>query len=486
MPAMHDWQWGVLLATVVLGLAGLAALIWRRVRPGGAVPEDLLRRLGELESTLAAAFTRAQSDMAARLEQVKGDLRTDLAERLQAGTLALRDGVERQLGEGRSEQARRLDAAVAALEQKLEALRAGTESRLGQVGDKLAAKFDQLSETQAQAARQARGELAQALGESTRALEQRFAALEQRTTQNLEAIRASVDARLGAISEQVQARLEKNLQEGFAHFQKVQEHLRAAEEQLRSVGQVGQSINELNALLKLPHLRGRFGEAELGRLLADFLPAGAYEEQVAVVPGSPEKVDAVVRFPNYRLPIDSKFNREQVLPLFETSDPAALQAAREQLARTIKDQAREIAAKYIHPEHGTTDLALMFLPSETLYFEVIRNGELCEALHKLKVFPVSPNTLAITLKAVAMSISQFEFARGVQKTLEQLHAAQQSFTHFQRKFEEVGKSLEKAQQAYHTATGHLHRYANRVVRLTGEPLPELPETGAPGENTPPA
>lgn len=475
MPAMHDWQFVVFLGVLVLGLAGLAWLIWRSGRGLAAPPDELLRRLSELETALAAAFTRAQTDMAARVEQIKGDLRTDLAERLQAGVLAVRDGVERQLSEGRTEQSRRLEAAVAALEQKFELLRSATESRLGQVGDKLAAKFDQLSETQAQAARQARGELAQALGESTRTLEQRFTALEQRTAQSLETIRANVDARLGAISEQVQAKLEKNLQEGFAHFQKVQEHLRAAEEQLRSVGQVGQSINELNALLKLPHLRGKFGEAELGRLLADFLPAGAFEEQVPIVPGSREAVDAVVKFPNHRLPIDSKFNREQVLPLFETSDPEALRAAREQLAQTIKAQAREISEKYIHPEHGTTDLALMFLPSETLYFEVIRNGELCEALHKLKVFPVSPNTLAITLKAVAMSISQFEFARGVQKTLEQLNAAQRSFTLFQRKFEEVGKGLEKAQEAYHTATGHLHRYANRVVRLTGEPPPELPE-----------
>ncbi len=480
---MHDWQFVVLLAVLGLGLAGLAWGLWRR-GPGAGVPaEELASRLAGLEKTLAEAFTRAQTDMAARVEQIKGDLRTDLAERLQAGVLALRDGVERQLSEGRGEQGRRLEAAVAALEQKFEQLRTATESRLGQVGDKLAAKFDQLSETQARAARQARGELAQALGESTRTLEQRFAALEQRTAQSLEAIRANVDARLGMISEQVQAKLEKNLQEGFAHFQKVQEHLRAAEEQLRSVGQVGQSINELNALLKLPHLRGKFGEAELSRLLADFLPAGAFEEQVPIVPGSREAVDAVVKFPNHRLPIDSKFNREQVLPLFETSDPETLRAAREQLAQTIRAQAREISEKYIHPEHGTTDLALMFLPSETLYFEVIRNGELCEALHKLKVFPVSPNTLAITLRAVAMSISQFEFARGVQKTLEQLGAAQRSFALFQRKFEEVGKGLEKAQEAYQTASGHLNRYANRVVRLTGEPPPELPEAAEAADNS---
>jgi DNA recombination protein RmuC len=470
---MSGLEFGLLLGLPILGLACVAWLVWR-LRPQSD-REELLRRLAELEAGLGGAFTRAQTDMAARVEQVKGDLRTDLADRLQSGLAGVRDTVDRQLAEGRAEQGRRLDATVTALEQKFDALRAGTETRLNQVGDRLAAKFDQLGETQTQSARQARGELAQALGETTKALEARFATLEQRTAQHLEAIRGNVDARLGAISEQVQAKLEKNIQEGFAHFQKVQEHLKAAEEQLRGVGQVGQSINELNNLLKLPHLRGKFGEAELGRLLADFLPASAFAEQEIIVPGTKEAVDAVVRFPNFRLPIDSKFNREQVLALFETGDPEALKVAREQLAVAIRAQARSISEKYIHPEHGTTDLALMFLPSETLYFEVIRNGGLCDALHKLKVFPVSPNTLAITLRAVAMSISQFEFAKGVEKTLEQLSAAQKSFGHFQRKFEDVGRGLEKAQEAYNTATGHLNRYTNRVVRLTGETVPELPE-----------
>lgn len=473
MRGMSGLEFGLLLGVPVLGMAVLGWLLWRWRAASGR--EELLRRIETLEATLSGAFAKANADMAARVEQVKGDLRTELGDRLQQGLAGVRETVDRQLAGGREEQDRRLAATVLALEQKFEALRGGTEARLNQVGEKLAAKFDQLSDAQAQAARQARGELAQALAESTKALEQRFTALEQRTGQSLEAIRAGVDARLGAISEQVQAKLEKNIQEGFAHFQKVQEHLKAAEEQLRSVGQVGQSINELNNLLKLPHLRGKFGEAELGRLLADFLPAGAFAEQVVIVPGTKEAVDAVVKFPRFMLPVDSKFNREQVLPLFETSDPEALKAAREQLAVTIKAQARSISEKYIHPEHGTTDLALMFLPSETLYFEVIRNGELCDALHKQKVFPVSPNTLAITLRAVAMSISQFEFAKNVEKTLEQLGAAQRSFGHFQRKFEEVGKGLERAQEAYHTASGHLNRYSNRVVRLTGETVPEVAE-----------
>ena len=501
---MTTMQWVSLLA---LGAAGFAALAWLLLRLRADVQSPaVLERLRELESELEASFTKANADMAARIEQVKGDLRLDLAERLAQGLTGVRETVERQLVEGRAEQTRRLDATVAALEQKFDGLRTATESRLDQLAEKQAGaaresrqeltqslaalttgvqgKFDQLSESQAHAARQARAELAAALAESMRGLEQRFATLEQRTSQSLETIRSKVDERLQALGDQVQAKLEKNIQEGFAHFQKVQEHLRAAEEQLRHVGAVGQSITELNNLLKLPHLRGSFGEAELGRLLADFLPAGSFEEQAVIVEGSRERVDAVVKFPRFRLPIDSKFNREQILPLFETADPAALEEARRQLVATIKQQARDIAEKYIRPDHGTTDLALMFLPSETVYFEVIRSAELTAALHKLKVFPVSPNTLAITLRAVAMSISQYEFARNVQDTLNQIRQAQDHFGRFQKKFEQVGKGLQNAQEAYQTATGHLNRYANRVVSLTGEPVPELPAAESGGAPEP--
>ena len=490
---------------LLVQLAAAALLAWLLLRQRAAsVPEELLRRLTDLESSLAGAVAKANADLAARVAEVKGDVRADLADRLQTGMQGVRETVDRQFADGRAEQAHRLGETVAALEQKFDALRQATEGRLEQLGDRqslslrearqelglslkgftesLQARFDKLTEGQESTSREARTELSRALAETTRVLAERMQGLEVKTALTLDGIRAKVDERLQAVSDQVQQKLEKNIQEGFAHFQKVQEHLRAAEEQLRNVGAVGQSINELNNLLKLPHLRGKFGEAELGRLLADFLPAPSFEEQVIIVPGSKEAVDAVVKFPSHRLPIDSKFNREQILPLFETSDPQRLAEARAQLAVVIKQQARSINEKYIHPEHGTTDLALMFLPSETVYFEVIRDMDLCAALHKQNVFPVSPNTLAITLKAIAMSVAQYDFAQGVKKTLEQIRAAQFSFGQFQKKFDEVGKGIEKAQTAYSTAAGHLNRYSNRVVKLTGEGVPEI-EEGTPTAET---
>ena len=429
----------LLIILVVLGF-GVVVFLLLRPRPGNDHTE-VLQRIHTLEETLEADFSKATADMAARVADVKGGLQLELGDRLQAG-----------LKESRAELAQGLT----------------------QLSGTLQKKFEELADSQSQSASRARSEQAQSLDASTKALQARFEGLEKTTAQSLEAIRGKVDERLQAISDQVQAKLEKNIQEGFAHFKAVQEHLKAAEEQLRNVGVVGDSINQLNSLLKLPHLRGKFGEAELSRLLADFLPAAAFAEQATIVPGSREAVDAVVIFPKFKLPIDSKFNREAILPLFETNDPAQLAAARVQLATAIKSQAKSIAEKYIHPEHGTTDIALMFLPSETIYFEVIRDGELLAAIHKLSVFPVSPNTLVISLRSIAMSMSQFEFAKSIEKTLEQIRQAQKHFGNFEKKFEDVGKGLQKAQDAYQTATSHLTHFSNRVVRLTGEVMPELP------------
>ncbi len=302
-----------------------------------------------------------------------------------------------------------------------------------------------------------RQELQDGLFKTTLALESKFQSLEQQ-----------VNTRLENIGKSVETKLNENLKEGFKHFEKVQQHLQAAELKLASLNTVGQSISDLNNLLKLPHLRGGFGEATLERLLADFLPITAFEMQYRVDPNSTERVDAVVKLAHQVLPIDSKFPREQILPLFETDDPQKLEAARKALGDYIRTQAKSIADKYIRPDHGTTEMALIFLPSETVYFEIVRNGKLFDDITKLKVYPVSPNTLAIGLKSVAMAQEYYEMARGVERTIEDIKKARRHFEHFERKFEDIGKGLRKAQEAFETANTHLGHYESSVFRLMGE------------------
>ena len=292
----------------------------------------------------------------------------------------------------------------------------------------------------------------------------------------MDAIRDRVDARLLAITDQVQQKLDQNIKEGFAQFEKVQQHLKAAEEQLREVGALGNSINDLNNLLKLPHLRGQFGEASLERLLADFLPAHMFEMQSPLPDGG--RADAIIQFPDRRLPIDAKFPREQVLALFESNVEAEIEEARRELVRVMKTEAKRIKA-YIQPEHGTTDIALMYLPSETLYMEAIRNRELADWLNQQHVFPVSPNTLLMTLQTIALVHKWYEVASRFEKSRLELAKAQKSFDYFQGQFENVGKNLNKAQEAFETAQRHLKTYRGRVTALSGQEQLELdsPKSG---------
>ena len=406
----------------------ILALWWSRTRSmlAGSAGEAT-KPLADAMERLDKDFASATADMAERIERTKGDLRQETADRLAKGFGELRDAVEKQLGSGREEQARALGQATSQLEQRFVALQSATENRLE--------------------------------------------SLAVRTGQSLDAMRGQVDQKLIAITDQVQQKLDQNIREGFAQFDKVQQHLKAAEEQLRNVGAIGASINDLNNLLKLPHLRGRFGEVSLERLLVDFLPPHMYELQAPPWLGSSQRADALIKFPERRLPIDAKFPREQVLPLFETSDPGELAEAREQFCRVMKEQARLIEG-YIRPDNGTTDMALMFLPSETLYMEAVTNGELSEFLNRKRVFPVSPNTLIVTLQAVAMVFKMYEFAKGYEQATEELKKAQKSFSFFEDKFEQIGKSLEKAQDAYSTASGHLRRYRERVNKLGVETVPQ--------------
>ncbi len=446
----------LLLAVLVVLNVILLVLVVVQRRPTDLWPE-MSARLDATEQAMAQKFAGATTEMAARLEQTKGDLRQQLTDRVAAGFGEIRTTVDQQLAAGRGEQGARLTEFSRELETKFESLRSSTETRL-----------EGFARGQHEALAQNRQELSAAMAQGSTQMGAQIEAFNQATGQALEAMRLQVEQKLGAISTEVQQKLDTNIREGFQHFVKVQEHLKAAEEQLRQVGALGASINDLNSLLKLPHLRGRFGEASLERLITDFLPVNMYQFQ-APLPGG--RVDVLIKFPDRGLPVDAKFPREQVLALFEPSDEAAIAGAREQLVRVMKVEARRVAA-YIQPEHGTMDVALMYLPSETLYFETICSEEATKALADLKIFPVSPNTLLMTLKTISLAYKWYEFAAKFDEARKEIGKAQISLGHFQNQFDVIGKSLDKAQSAYDTAAKHLKSYKKRVTQISGEQVPD--------------
>lgn len=422
--------WMALLSVLAaLNLIALLFLLARMRAPLAAAKEQW--------EGLERSITQNSTQLAVQMEKTRGELTLAMAREMSAGLDALRAAVDRQMGQGREEQSQSLLRVTGNLEQK----------------------FEQLAQRQTESARESRQEL----------------------TTALQGVRTEVATSLQEITGQVQLKLDANIREGFAHFTKVQEHLRSAEEQLRNVGALGNSIHDLNALLRLPHLRGKFGEASLERLLADFLPASMYTLQMGPA-NSGGRADAMIHFPDRNLPIDAKFPREQVLALFDpdSADEASMAEARKAFERVMKEQAKRIRA-YIQPENGTTDFALLYLPSETLYFETVRNRELADELNRQKVFPVSPNTLLVTLHAIHMVHKWYQLEKNLARSIEEFHKASKSFEYFEAKFEVIGKSLEKAQEAFATASSHLTRYKVRVNALGGEGQPELGFSEAPVE-----
>lgn len=331
------------------------------------------------------------------------------------------------------------------------------------LSDRLNERFLSINRDLKEDLKSGRDELRDGLIRTTTSLEAKFTALESKVAERLE-----------AIGKEVQAKLDKNIQDGFAHFQKVSESLAGAEKQLTNLNAVGQSIQELNNVLNLPHLRGKIiGEGNLERLLADFLPAGYYEMQFQI---ETAYVDAVIKFThlNLVLPIDSKFSVEQVAAIFDHSaNPDDLKLARKKLSEIAKQNARDIKAKYIKPKLGTTDYALMYLPSETLYFEIIRDTDLWGALVGQKVFPVSPNTLAITVNSIGKSLQYYEMAKDVKKTIAQIQVARDHLSKFKNRFDDIGEKLVKAQESFQKATTHLSHYSSSVDKLEFEEAQNL-------------
>ncbi|MGA9527421.1 MAG: DNA recombination protein RmuC [Terriglobales bacterium] len=419
----------VTILTGILALLGFSAILLGRISRAAQtdVSTEVAAAFEKVDTAIGQKISVSTADLATRLEATKGDLRQQVADRIQQGFSEIRISVEQQMAAGREEQNRSLA--------------------------------------------DGRRELTSSLVLTTQQLKSEIQGLNQQTAQSLDGIRDRVDAKLGAITEQVQAKLDQNIKEGFAQFEKVQQHLKAAEEQLREVGALGHSINDLNNLLKLPHLRGQFGEASLERLLSDFLPANMFALQASPGEGG-GRADAVIYFPDRKLPIDAKFPREQVIALFESNVESEIAEARIALVRVMKAEAKRIQ-QYIQPENGTTEIALMYLPSETLYMEVIRNRELGDWMNQQHVFPVSPNTLLMTLHTIALVHKWYEVASRFEKSRVELAKAQKSFDYFQNQFENVGKSLNKAQEAFETAQRHLKTYRGKVSALSGQEQLEL-------------
>jgi DNA recombination protein RmuC len=277
----------------------------------------------------------------------------------------------------------------------------------------------------------------------------------------LEAMGATMDRRLGALDTKVDRRLESASQTTT----KIHERLGKVDEATAQMLERAKDLARLEQALRPPKARGGFGELLLANLLRDRLPAGAYELQYGFRGG--ERVDAVIRVDRL-IPIDAKFPLDNFQRLVEAESDDERVLGEKAFGRDLKGHVDAIAQKYIRPDEGTYDFALMYLPSEGVYYELVcgKTGALLQYAHDKRVFPVSPTTFTAQLQVIALGLKGLQIEQHAHEVMAYCAQLQNDFTRFRDDFDVLGKHLGNAQGKYAEAEKRLDRFESKLERAS--------------------
>ncbi len=193
----------------------------------------------------------------------------------------------------------------------------------------------------------------------------------------------------------------------------------------RNIGEmseIGRSMKDLQEFLQSPKLRGNIGEQVLKELLGQSLPKGSFHLQYAFKSGA--KVDAAIKTSAGIIPIDSKFPMENFRRMMK--DPT-LSEAKKDFERDVRKHIDDISKKYILTDEGTIDYALMYIPSEAVYYEIVNNQDLFEYSNKMRVLPVSPTTFYAYMKVILMSFEGQKIEERAKQILSSIRAIQKDY-----------------------------------------------------------
>ncbi len=402
------------------------------------------------DASLAAWHT-----LEAALERVERGLRQDLAAaRQDASALARAD---------RSEQAQSLDRLARTLAGQLNQLGTLQARQLEAFAQQLA----RLTQSNDQRFEQLRA-----------SLETRLTAMQSDNADKLEQMRQTVD-------EKLHATLEQRLGDSF---RLVSERLEQVHKGLGEMQTLAVGVGDLKKVLSNVKTRGIWGEVQLAALLEQVLSAGQYEENVATRPASSDRVEFAVRLPGSTtgggarddgrpvwLPIDAKFPLEDYQRLVdaqERADPTAVEAASRALELRVRDEARTIRDKYVEPPY-TTDFAILYLPTEGLYAEVLRRPGLADSLQReLRISIAGPTTLAALLNSLQMGFRTLAIERRSSEVWSVLGAVKTEFGKFGEVLEATRKKLEQATRSIESAGVRTRQIERKLKGVEALPTTE--------------
>ena len=330
-----------------------------------------------------------------------------------------------------------------------------------------------------------RGEVSQSLKTATDTMFQSMRATSENlnqqvalVTQSIQKTTEQVNQQLSAQTNTIGTRLD-TAAKVIGDLQKSQGQLLQATEEMK---QLGVSVSQLEGLLKAPKLRGGLGESMLEDLLKQVIPASSYSTQYRFRNGN--TVDAIVRTANGIIPIDSKFPLENFRKMVETSSEAEKKSSYKLFVSDVKKHIDAIAQKYIAPDEGTFDFALMYIPAENIYYETIIKNDNYEDETNIynygvqrRVFSVSPNTFYAQLHVLALGFKGMEVEKSAKEIIQNLARLQGDLQRFADEFETVGKHLTNAKNKYDEAARKLDTFEEKLKHSSAGALPVPPVQG---------
>ena len=292
-------------------------------------------------------------------------------------------------------------------------------------------------------------------------------------------ITGQVNTRLGQVTEQLQKStgdLNTRLDNAAKVVSEVSKGLGGLSEATKKVFDVGKDIASLQEILRSPKLRGGLGELFLGDLLAQILPSAHFTLQHRFKSG--EAVDAVIRLGQNLVPVDAKFPLENFKRVIEVASEDERRAAKRKFIADVKKHVDAIAGKYILPDEGTFDFALMYIPAENVYYELIIKDEAIDTDKSLlnysfakRVIPVSPNSFYAYLQTILLGLKGMHIEERAQEILTSLARLSGDFDRFRADFDIVGKHLTNTKSKYDEADKRLERFGDRLISLSSSDVP---------------
>ena len=372
------------------------------------------------------------------------------------------------------------------LEQKLDRLRDSITVMLNQTSEYQSKRLSELTASSASGMESIRDKVDQRLEKIQNELEKAISALQSSNEKKLEEMRLTVNEKL---EKTLETRLQKS-------FETVSTQLESVNKGLGEMKTVAESVGSLNKVLSGAKTRGILGELQLGQIIEDMLPPQLYDVEVPTVSGSRERVEYAVKLPGAEegkhvyLPIDSKFPLEdyyRMLEGYEAGDPAQIETSRKALLSRIKAFAKDVKDKYVSPP-DTTGFAVIFLPAEGLYSEVVRDPVFLDNLRRDGVIVTGPSTLSAMLNSMQIGFKTLQIQKGAAEIERTLGAVKKEFENFESVLNKAHDKITQAGSEIETLVGRRTRAINRSLRgvqtYTGEDAQALlgieDESGAEG------